>query len=78
MSDSSAHLSLPDRWLTAAAEDASTDQALLRLINSCRSGASINEPALLKAIVGHAAEIAAESSTAADAELASTEDGMRT
>lgn len=64
-------LSLPDRWAAAAAGDPSTDQPLLRLIESCRTGASINEAALLKVIVQHANEIATGDVPAASATTAS-------
>lgn len=70
--------SLPDRWLAAAAEDPATDTAILQLIDNCRSGASVNETALLKAIVQHATEIAARGPGAAEAEPAGAADGRVT
>jgi len=60
--------SLPDRWLAAAADDPATDRAILQLIDACRSGASINEAALLRAIVQHATELTAQGPSAAEAE----------
>lgn len=60
--------SLPDRWIAAASADPSADRALLQLVERCRTGASINEAALLNAIVHHAEEIAATDMTAAVAD----------
>lgn len=57
MTEPCLRISLPDRWAVAAEADPWTDQALLRLINSCRTSASINEAALLKGILQYAYEI---------------------
>lgn len=49
---------LPERWAAAAADDPTVDAAILRLVQGCRTGNSINEAALLKALVAHAESLA--------------------
>ena len=49
---------LPERWADAAAADPTVDAAILHLVQGCRTGNSINEAALLKALVAHADSLA--------------------
>lgn len=73
MQPSPNQLPLPERWAAAAAADPAVDSAIVRLVENSRTGNSINEGSLLKALVEHAETIASTheaQSTVADAEAA--------
>lgn len=57
------YTSLAERWLRDAVQEASTDQQLIQLIDRCRTGSSVNEPALLHALVAYAETISAATGT---------------
>lgn len=56
---------LPQRWAEAAAADPAVDSVILRLVEGCLTDNSINEAALLKALVEHAETLAATANTQA-------------
>lgn len=60
MSAQTQHDSLPNRWLAAAAADPSTDVAILQLIERSYKDGTINEAALLRAMLEHAEKIVDE------------------